>query len=397
MPIIRSILDTDLYKLTMQKAVLGYRQGIPVKYVFHNRRKEGKFNTDFMAALQREVVQMTDLRLQTDEADWLLTTCPWLGRDYIEYLRNYRFSTTDLDAELKDGDLNLTITGSWERTILWEVPLMALISELYFIHCDTDWKFDEGAQRAKALDKTKAMPENRFADFGTRRRRNFDTQNIVVDVMKEDVNFAGTSNVRLAMTHGVKPIGTMAHEWIMGFSALESLRHANRYALRQWAKTYNGDLGIALPDTFGTEAFFKDFDPYLARLFDGVRHDSGDPIEFGEKVIAHYKKLRIDPRTKSVVFTDGLDVATANKIAHHFAPSSLETRIRVSFGIGTHFTNDYEGSKPLNMVIKLAECDGIPVVKLSDVWTKAIGERSALAVAKWTFFNKQIPFCPACV
>jgi nicotinate phosphoribosyltransferase len=226
----------------------------------------------------------------------------------------------------------------------------------------------------------------KFADFGTRRRRSYEVHDLVIAGLKSakdafgNNGLVGTSNVHFAMKHGLRPIGTMAHEWIMGVSALESLRHANRYAMRNWAKVYGGSLGIALPDTFGSNAFFEDFDGHLARLFDGVRHDSGDPAVFAEKAIAHYEKLRIDPRHKVVVFTDGLTPELALKLDEHYS-----MRIGVSFGIGTNFTNDFPGSKPLNMVIKLARIDNIPVVKLSDEPGKAIGDADAMRVAKWTF------------
>lgn len=387
--IIRSILDTDLYKLTMQKAILRYKPGVPVQYKFNNRRKEGKFNADFLAALQREIhTEMAERRLTDDEAEWLSKTIPWIGEDYISYLANYRFNPDQLSVRLTDGELGIDITGPWEETILWEVPLMAVISELYFKHCDTNWKYDEADQRKRAEEKGFLLSEYPFTDFGTRRRRSFETQDLIVSVLKEFMTpmgkrgLNGTSNVYLAKKYGLKPIGTMAHEWIMGVSALEGLRHANRHALRIWSQVYDGNLGIALPDTFGTAAFFEDFDGYLARLFDGVRHDSGDPYEFGEKVVAHYQKLRINPMHKHIWFTDGLDVQQAMMIANHF-----QFKINVGFGIGTNLTNDFPGSKPLNMVIKLVKCGGTPVVKLSDTPTKAIGDRDALRVARWTFFN----------
>jgi nicotinate phosphoribosyltransferase len=358
---------------------------VPVRYVFNNRRPEGKFNPDFMEKFQEEIRSMAELYLTHSESSWLKLKCPWLGDDYISYLENYRFDPREVKAELISRELVLEINGPWERTILWEVPLMALISELYFQRCDWEWQFNEKEQIQRAEDKANALVGMKYADFGTRRRRDFRTQNLVVKTMRDREDFSGTSNVLLAMNHGIKPIGTMAHEWIMGVSALESLRHANRYALRIWSDVYKGNLGIALPDTFGTAAFFGDFDGYLARLFDGVRHDSGNAFEFGDKVIKHYEGLRIEPQTKYAVFTDGLNVKTAREINEYF-----KGRIRVSFGIGTNFTNDFPASPPLNMVIKLARCNGIPVVKLSDSPGKAIGDNDALQVAKWTFFGQKL-------
>lgn len=382
MPILNSILDTDLYKLTMQNAVLNYRQGIPVQYVFNNRRPEGKFNSNFIEMFNEEFKEMANLKLSDDECSWLRSTLPWLGEDYIQYLKNYRYDLDEVLWEVQDGELNLSISGPWERTILWEVPLMALVSEVYFKTCDTDWKYDFEEQNDQLTLKATALAGKKFADFGTRRRRNYEIQDFVVRKLKSYRNFTGTSNVHLAYKNGVRPIGTMAHEWIMGISALESFRHANRCAMQIWSNIYKGNLGIALTDTFGTDAFFEDFDGVLARLFDGVRQDSGDPIEFIEKTINAYKKLRIDPKTKTVVFSDGLNVPMVTKIAN-----AIGDRIQYSFGIGTNLTNDFGNSKPLNMVIKMAECNHIPVVKLSDTPSKAIGDPDALRVAKWTFFK----------
>ena len=395
--VINSLLDTDLYKLTMQKAILGYKQGVPVRYVFNNRRPEGKFNDKFMTALREELEHMEALYLKPAEADFLRVACPFLGEDYISYLYNYSFNPSEVKAELVGGDLSLSIEGPWERTILWEVPLMALISELYFLLCDTGWTFDRDLQTERVTDKARLLanavgegmggptggvhPAN-FADFGTRRRRDFRTQDLVVETLKGWANFVGTSNVHLAKIHGVKPLGTMAHEWIMGISALEGLKHANRYAMKVWADVYKGSLGTALPDTFGTAAFWEDFDGFYARLFDGVRHDSGDPVRFGYATIAHYKKLGINPMSRTIIYSDGLDAEGAASLRKEF-----HNKINVSFGIGTNLTNDYTDSKPLNMVIKLSECNGVPVVKLSDVPTKAIGDKDALRVAKWTFFG----------
>lgn len=385
MPIIESILDTDLYKLTMQKAVLAYRQDVPVEYVFNNRRPEGKFNDAFFTAFQEELERMKYVALQSSEALWLEQNVPFLGHQYVEYLRNYRFDPKEVDAKIVNGDLALRIKGTWDRTILWEVPLMAMISELYFTHCDTDWTYDEEAQRQRLVEKGNMLGDTNFADFGTRRRRNYRIQDLVVNTLKDRVNFNGTSNVHLAHKHGLKAIGTMAHEWIMGISALESLRHANRYALRIWSDVFDGNLGIALPDTFGTEAFIEDFDGYLARLFDGVRHDSGDPFKFGEKIVAMYRKLKIHPSTKTIVFSDSLDPELAMRIRRHF-----DGVIRVAFGIGTNFTNDFPNSPALNMVIKLAMCGGLPVVKLSDTLSKAIGDAEALRIARWYFFRESL-------
>lgn len=385
MPVIRSILDNDLYKFTMQKAVLAYRPHVPVEYLFINRGKQHGFSQSFADALADELHAMSRLQLSVREFEWFRTKLPWLGDDYFHYLASYRFDPSEVQFQVVDGQLQLRINGPWERTILWEVPLLALISELYFTHCETHWQFDPQKQSSQASHKASILANCPFSDFGTRRRRSFDTQELVLRELARSSGFRGTSNVYLAYKFGLNPIGTMAHEWIMGISALESLRHANRYALRIWHQIFQGRLGIALTDTFGTKPFFDDFDGSLARLYDGVRQDSGDPCLFAETMIRKYQDLGIDPLSKTIIFSDNLTAERACKIQLLF-----QNRIQVSFGIGTHFTNDFPGSPALNMVIKMFQCNGIPVVKLSDVPTKAIGQTDALRVANWTFLGTNL-------
>lgn len=385
MPVIRSLLDNDLYKFTMQKAVLAYRPHVLVEYLFINRGKQRGFSESFAVAFADELQSMSKLRLSEEEFDWFRATLPWLGDDYFHFLASYRFDPSEIKFQIQDGQLHLSVTGPWERTILWEVPLLALISELYFTHCETNWQFDTEAQARQASRKAVLLADCPFSDFGTRRRRSFETQELVVRELSKAPGFRGTSNVYLAYGQGLNPVGTMAHEWIMGVSALESLRHANRYALRIWHQVYQGRLGIALTDTFGTKPFFDDFDTSLARLYDGVRQDSGDPWQFTEAMIGKYQDLGIDPRTKTIIYSDNLTAELARRIQQSF-----QNRIRVSFGIGTHFTNDFPGTPALNMVIKMSRCNGIPVVKLSDVPTKAIGQTDALRVANWTFFGTNL-------
>jgi nicotinate phosphoribosyltransferase len=386
---IHSILDTDLYKLTMQQAVWRRYRNAQVKYVFSNRRKEGKFTQEFLDNLNAEIRSMSSLQLSESEADFLSLNCDFFEPDYIEYLRDYRFDPNEVDAKIVNGELMLNIAGPWHRTILWEVPLMAMISEFYFLFCDRNWKLDYDFQAEQIKRKIDRLSDQdcQFSDFGTRRRRNYYVQDLIVDQLKRSgyTGFLGTSNVHLAHKYNVRPIGTQAHEWFMGISVLEGLRHANRFGLEIWHEIYKGKLGIALPDTFGSDAFFRDFDYRLAKMYDGVRHDSADPYEFGEKLIKHYQTLGIDPITKRLVPSDGL---TTDDVL--MLQTCLAHRIKVSYGIGTHLTNDFPDSKPLNMVIKLSECQGVPVVKLSDVPTKAIGDPDALRVARWTFFGKPL-------
>lgn len=391
--IINSLLDTDLYKLTMCNAVLELFPDVEVEYRFKNRGIQ-RFNKHFLTELQKQIQLMSTISLTDMEYSWILEKIPFFKPSYVEYLRNYRFNPDEVQVSLdSENDLVIDIKGKWHSTILWEVPLMALISELYFKMIDTEWSYEE--QQEKANDKIHLLSKNGclFADFGTRRRRSFQNQNYLNRIFSgyktlfSDSTFVGTSNVYFAMVYNLKPIGTMAHEWIMGMSVLEGLRQSNFYSLQNWVRVYNANLGIALTDTFGTPAFFKNFNMRLAKLYDGVRHDSGDAYCFADKVIEHYKSLGIDPMSKVIVFSDGLNVEEAIKIKKY-----CEGKIKCSFGIGTQFTNDFKNSPALNMVIKLWSCEGIPVVKLSDVDGKVMGDPDAVKVAQWVFKGK--PLCP---
>lgn len=378
---ITSILDNDLYKLTMQQAVLELYPDAWVTYEFINRRPTDRFNREFFGALSDAVPEMSRLQLRHDERTFLQEHCPYLKPAYLDYLANYRYDPSEIDARLDEQHgLRIEIRGPWHRAILWEVPLLAMISELHGRHVDTGWTGDGQTEKIAAKSDALRRAGCMFADFGTRRRRNYATQELVVRTLRANPRFVGTSNVHLAHRHELRPIGTMAHEWIMAHSVLGGLRHANRFALHAWCRIYNAQLGIALTDTYTSRAFFDDFDAYYARLYDGVRQDSGSPLEFADQAIEHYRQLRIDPTTKTIVFSDGLTPESAARLNDH-----CDGRIRCAFGIGTNLTNDFAGSPPLNIVIKLASVDGAPVVKLTDDPAKATGRPDALRVARWTF------------
>ena len=379
---ISSILDQDLYTFTVGQAIQILYPKVPVTYKFTNRRPNGKMDEEFHARLRTKIDNMQFLCLTDDEVNFL-KTLPFLKQEYISWLKYYRFDPTQVKTKIVDGNLELEISGLWCETVFWEVPLLALISETWFETQEIPGLME--SQYQQFLKKGKLLEGTVFADFGTRRRRSFDIQDLCVKTLKEVPGFVGTSNVYFAMKYNVKSIGTMSHQWIMGVSALESLRHANRFALRGWNEVYQGSLGIALPDTFGTDAFWEDFDPVLSRLFDGVRHDSGDPFLFAERAIKHYESLGIDPRTRTVVFSDGLNCELARKLWDAFLG-----KIKVSFGIGTHLTNDVFGCAALNMVIKLYTCNGIPVIKMGDGNGKGTGDKDAMAVALWTFKGKPL-------
>tara|TARA_Y100000310_G_C20695203_1_gene825188 strand:- start:3673 stop:4851 length:1179 start_codon:yes stop_codon:yes gene_type:complete len=379
----------------MQQAVLDLFPEVVVKYRFTNRGVQ-RFTDRFLTELDYQIYKcLPELRLTEDEYLWLSNNIPYFKPQFLAYLKNYRFDPSEISHLSLDGEnnLKLEISGSWHSTILWEVVLMALISEIYFRIVETDW--NNSGQEEKAHKKLRRLSENSciFADFGTRRRRSYKAQDIVNhrfawrpgNDLAYRSTYVGTSNVHFARKYNTKPIGTMSHEWIMGNSVLEGLRNANYYALQNWVRVYNTDLGIALTDTYGLDSFFRNFNKRLATLYSGVRQDSGNPFEFIPRVIEHYESHGIDPTHKSIVFSDGLDTDTAIELKR-----KCEHCINCSFGIGTHFTNDFvdcmgDKSSPLNMVIKMWECNGIPVVKLGEGGGKVMGDPQAVAVARWVF------------
>ncbi|KAI8377789.1 nicotinate phosphoribosyltransferase [Radiomyces spectabilis] len=384
---LQSLLDNDLYKLTMQYAVLQHYKDAQVVYQFTNREKELHLNAEAVEWLEQKIHEMANLQLTKDEAKYI-QSLPFFDDSYVKYLSEFRYQpsknvTIQFDKDTED--LQIQVRGAWHETILYEVPLLALISEAYFRYVDRDWNYD--GQVDQASGKARALLEAGCAvsEFGTRRRRDFKTHDMVFGAIyntyqqyKSDCEKAkqqpkgvvsGTSNVYLAMKYGVTPIGTVAHEFFMAVSALEGVQGANRKTLEKWTQTYHGALGIALTDTFTTDVFLRDFRGELAKTYAGVRQDSGDPMTFIPLMVNHYKSLGIDPSTKTIVFSDALTVEKAIHLLH----SCEEYGIKASFGIGTYFTNDFHKasdpsvkSKPLNIVIKMHECKGQRVIKLSD-------------------------------
>ncbi|KAJ2554265.1 nicotinate phosphoribosyltransferase [Coemansia sp. RSA 1933] len=382
----RSMLDQDLYKFCMQQAVLEHYPDVDVEYGFINRDPSIRFTRESFAWLQGKISELSDIVATTEDIEYLRTTCPYLSAEYLDYLTQFRFNpAAEVSCKLNAGSgaLDLQIRGKWSQVILYEIILLALISESYYKFVDTDWNYD--GQKEKIMAKGAALVSARckFAEFGTRRRRDFRTQDIVMSGLVEVSSkwpgyLSGTSNVYLARKYKVAPVGTVGHEWTMGIAALEgTYENGNSLALNKWQSTFKGSLGIALTDTFGTKAFFANFDYKLASTYDGVRHDSGDPIQFIESVYRHYKSLGIDPSTKVIVFSDGLDPAMAIRIKENCERYG----VKCSFGIGTNFSNDFKSasnqsskSKAVNMVIKLLRCNGNGCVKLSDVATKHTGD-----------------------
>jgi len=382
--IINSILDNDLYKLTMQMAVVNKFPFAKVKYAFINRGGT-EFPEGFGEELRKQIKLMEKLKLTKAEKKWLAENNKFLSPTFLDFLVGYRYNSTEVGIIQKKGEIEITIEGYWYRTILWEVPIMSIISELYFkMAGEMPWEANKRIRNNNEKKKLFLMNGLHYADFGTRRRFSYEVQNEVVEMFSDkfNKNFVGTSNIHLAMKHNTKAIGTHAHEWFMFHAAKYGYKMANHLAMENWTDIFRGDLGIALSDTLTTEVFFKSFDKKFAKLYDGVRQDSGDPIEFADKVIAHYEKLGIDPKTKVVVFSDSLNPEKAVEIKDY-----CRGRIMCSFGIGTNFSNDV-GVKPLNMVIKMIEAkpegeEWHNCIKLSDSKGKHTGDEKEIEIAKY--------------
>jgi len=301
----------------------------------------------------------------------------FMKSDFVDFLALFHFSEKYLRVGVGEqpGEIDITVRGPWLHTIMFEIPLLAIVSELYFRRTQPKPDLAEGRRRLRV--KTELLrsvePELDFkiSDFGTRRRFSRDWQEEVLQTFRREVpqRFAGSSNVWFAMRNNLTPLGTMAHEYMQACQALgPRLRDSQTFAFDKWAQEYRGDLGIAVADTYGTDAFLRDFDMYFCKLFDGARHDSGEPFAWGERLIEHYRRNRVDPRTKTLVFSDQLTVPLAIEIARRFRGRAL-----TAFGIGTNLTNDL-GHEPINIVIKMTECNGQPVAKVSDSPGKTVSK-----------------------
>lgn len=377
-----SILDSDLYKFTMQNAVTKLYPNAWVKYKFTDRNGT-HYPEGFADELEDRIHEMKFLELSDHERAQLKNECPFIDDVYLDFLSGYRFRPDkEVTIEQNDGELSIEVEGYWYRTILWEVPILALVSELYHEMVGESLEgIDENRLSSYDKDKLDSLKGQgiKIADFGTRRRHSYYNHDRFISnaTLLEGDPIIGTSNVHLALKHFLKPIGTFAHEWVSAIGALKGYAEANKNAMEDWVRVYNGQLGIALTDTFGTNAFFRDFDTKYAKLFDGVRHDSGDEFEFSNKVIDHYEKLGIDPLSKTIVFSDSLDPDKIRSIQKY-----CEGRIKTSYGVGTNLTNDV-GYKPLNIVMKLWEINGNPTVKLSDDDGKHVGDENTIDSVKY--------------
>jgi len=392
--IIQSLLDTDLYKFTMMQVVLHHFPGAQVEYRFKCRNAEVDL-TPFIDEIRDEIRALCRLRFGAEELSYL-RGWRFFKSDFVDLLGLFQLDERFISVERlagSDREIDITIKGPWLHTILFEVPLLAIVSEVYFRNTRPNASLDEGRRRLAAkVERINAVPdpEFRIADYGTRRRFSREWQDEVVRTLKNSIGqkFVGTSNVLLAQRHGLTPLGTMAHEYLQACQAVgPRLRDSQVFAFNTWAREYRGDLGIALSDVCGMDAFLRDFDLFFCKLFDGVRHDSGDPFEWGEKLIAHYQKMRIDPHTKTMVFSDSLNVPLAIRLFEYF-----RGRMHTAFGIGTNLTNDLSFD-PLQIVVKMTRCNGQPVAKISDEPSKAMDyDPSYVAYLSEVF---QVPAAPS--
>lgn len=373
-PIIHSLLDTDLYKFTMLQVVLHKFPQTHSVYHFRCRNLEDTVYplTDILDDLNHQLDLLCQLKFKEDELQYL-RSLRFIKSDFVDYLELFQLKRRFIKASIdSQGRLDIVVEGPMVQAMMFEIFVLAIVNELYFSRIRTPEVLAEGERRLKAkiellkqYDAVQSPNDPPFlvSDFGTRRRYSFDWQKHVVEEFHKAAPhvFRGTSNVLLAKELGITPIGTMAHEFLQAFQALDvRLRNFQKSALESWVQEYRGDLGIALTDVVGMDAFLRDFDLYFAKLFDGLRHDSGDPYEWGDKAYAHYKKLKIDSKTKMLTFSDGLNLEKAWKLHQYF-----KDRFQVSFGIGTNLTNDM-GQTPLNIVLKLVECNRQSVAKISD-------------------------------
>ena len=371
-PVLHTLLDTDAYKLHMQQAVFHHYYDVHVAAEFRCRGDD--LLGIYADSIREQVDAMQHLTLQDDEYQWL-SGLPFFKTDYLNWLRDFRYKPEQVTVTNENGKLDIRLEGPWREVIMWEVPLLAVISELAHRYRSPEMGVTQAVaslenKLAAFTTLTEGLDMSRFRlmDFGTRRRFSREVQQAIVKRLQQETWFVGTSNYDLARRLNLTPMGTQAHEWFQAHQQISpDLANSQRAALAAWPKEYPNQLGIALTDCITMDAFLRDFGPEFAERYQGLRHDSGDPVEWGEKAIAHYQKLGIDPMSKVLVFSDNLDLAKAVELYRHF-----NTRVNLSFGIGTRLTCDIPQVKPLNIVIKLVECNGKPVAKLSDSPGKTI-------------------------
>jgi nicotinate phosphoribosyltransferase len=377
--IIQSLLDTDLYKFTMLQTVLHQFPAAHGQYQFRCRNRPERPLSFYVNEIKEEIDALCQLSFSVEELAYL-RSLRFIKSDFVDYLELFKLKRRFIDVQVADEQLIINIEGPVIQAMFFEIFVLAIINEVYFRHspnlpatlAEGERRLDNKIQRLKNFaneNKSLARYPLRISDFGTRRRFSREWHRYVVERLASDLPdfFKGTSNVYLAWQLQLVPIGTMAHEFLQSFQALGvRLRDFQKAALEAWVQEYRGDLGVALTDVISMDAFLTDFDLYFAKLFDGLRHDSGDPYVWGDKAIAHYETLRIDPSTKMLTFSDGLDIDKVLSLYHYFSH-----KIPVAFGVGTNLTNDM-GLEALQIVIKMTHCNGQSVAKLSDAAGKTM-------------------------
>jgi len=366
--IITSILDNDLYKFTMLNAVLKIYPNISIEYTFHNRDKR-EFTKEAINKIREQIDLMRYVYLTQVEELYLRKEFGDLfDEEFYEYLRNFQFNPNDVITFDHKGILDIQINGTWENTILWEVPLMAIISQVYFEINSPNVNLNEF--KLKTIDKGRIISKKDYniIEFGTRRRFSKLAQSLAISILKKNGSIKGTSNMYFGMMHDIPVKGTTAHEWIMFHAAKFGYENANNKAMEAWKTVYHRKLNIILTDTYTSEHFFNNLNPNDAKLVDGFRQDSGDPLAYTDLVL-NYLKYNNITKAKSIMYSDSLSLEKIAKIEEHRPNAS----ILKSYGVGTYLTNDFEGIKPLNIVIKLSKVGDTHTVKISDDLGKNTG------------------------
>ena len=365
-PIIQSLLDTDLYKFNMNQVIFHKHTDLNGEYFFKCRNENVVFTQDMFEEINAQIDHLSSLRFQKDELEYL-RSIRFLKNDYVEFLRLWHPIRDYVETSLSDdGELHVVVRGPLFSAMQFEIYLLEIINEVYF-RMQYDYETLLASARKRLSKKIEDFHSGKytfsFAEFGCRRRLSREWEDEVIRRLSEELpNCVGTSNVYLAKKYHMTPIGTYAHEFVQMYQGIDNipLAYTNHYAMEDWYNEYQGDNGTALTDTITTDLFLMDFNRAMVNNYSGVRHDSGNPIEWGEKIIAHYKKYGVDPKTKLLLFSDSLDFANAEDLHRYF-----RSRTKVSFGIGTFVSNDTD-VEPLNIVIKLQYVNGRPVAKLSD-------------------------------